>query len=172
MIRIALLSLALVAATAAGPVLAASGREVITVDDEAGRDLVIEREPAGGGWRSGGGEVLAYTDASGARVRVYADHPMTRREVEGRLREAEREGARAREVGRRAAADGRRETQAAQVEAAQARAEGQRESEEGRREAEAARVEADQERYQAQREAARARYEAERARAQALADID
>ena len=160
MIRVALLTIALVAATAAGPVLAASGREVVNVDDGLGHSLVIVRGDGEAGW-SGQREVLDYVDGGGAHVRVYADHPVTRGEVDQRLRDAEREGERARqegrraaEEGRRAAAEGRREAQAARIEAAQARIEGERAAEEGRR------------------EAARARYEAERERAEALADAD
>lgn len=164
------------AAHAAQPAASAStNREVITVDSGPGRRLTIVRDADGAGPTASAQrpQVLAYKDRSGVWVRAYADHPVSRVEVEaqvlaaeGRAEQARSQGRLAAEAGRRAAAEGRRiategrrmaqtvrqdaaATREAGLRAAQ---EGGREAELGRREAERARAESEQAIREARRE--------------------
>ncbi|MHB8284653.1 MAG: hypothetical protein ACYDD1_08255 [Caulobacteraceae bacterium] len=178
MIRTATILFALVAMTsaahAAQPALgAAAGREVINVDHGPGRRATIVRD--GGGpdaiTVTAQPQVLTYKDTSGALVRVYADHAVSRSDVEAQLLEAERqagkarlEGRRAAEDGRRAASEGRREAQAALREAAQAREAGLRAAQEGRRQAELGRREAERGRAEGERAIKEAQREMEQLR--------
>jgi hypothetical protein len=162
------MSAALVVATSAAqaadaPAGVPAERQVVTLDRGPGRSMTIVRDGRSSEVSDGEHEALTYIDGRGARVHVYADHPVTRAEIEGELRDAERErlqGLREAGEGRRQAAMARIEAQAARQEAAQARIEGMRAAEDGRREAQRAR-----------REAERAIAEARRARAEARAEV-
>ena len=160
MVRAGLMLIALLSATSVAKAAEmSSGESVISSDNDAGHRLVITRDDSGGDrmWQDGQRQVLEYRDAAGGRVRVFADHPVTRAEVEARLASARQEADQAQAEGRRAAEQSRREVEAARAEAWHARAEGLNEAAEGRREAAATRREAERARDEAAQVIAEAR---------------
>ena len=158
----------------------AASREVINVDHGRGaRMVLIAGDDAGSvsTLHTGLRPVLTFTDASGALVHVWADHPVDRAEAQHTLAQARRDGARARvegeraqEEGRRAAEQGRRAGELAAGAGRQAAAEGRSAAGQGRVAAARAREDGARAEAEGRREAERGRREAERARLEAERD--
>jgi len=184
MIRTATIVFAIVAMTSAAhaaqtALAAATDRGVINVDHGPGRRATIVRDGGGPGaiTVTAQPEVLTYKDESGALVRAYADHAVSRTEVEALVLKAQRhadvarvEGRRAAHEGRRAAVEGGRKAQAAVRDAASAREAGRRAAQEGRREAELGRQEAARGRAESDRAIKEAQREMGQLRSEESAD--